>query len=156
MSFFPKRKNNTLRNTCTRVNPRCSECDLHVEWQHEVPLMPVSSSHNQCCHCVFRICCFSAGVYRTPGGAPTVSEAELTITNCYQTWNKCRQLGLRVPGAKCIMKFSGLTSMFITGRVILKCANITLLKFNSNHSDYSEPRLTKEFTRRRNLITAFG
>ena len=47
------------------------------------------------------------------------------------------------------MKFSALASMqntvFITGKVVLKCANSLVLKLNSNYSDYLEPRLTKDF-----------
>ena len=35
--------------------------------------------------------------------------------------------------------------MFITGKVVLNCANSLLLKLNSNHSDHLEPRLAKDF-----------
>ena len=35
--------------------------------------------------------------------------------------------------------------MFITGKVVLNCANSLLLKLNSNHSDHLEPRHAKDF-----------
>lgn len=46
--------------------------------------------------------------------------------------------------------------MFITGKVVLNCANSLLLKLNSNHSDHLEPRLANDFYQKEKVNHRLG